>query len=510
MSPDFDPISPPDHASFLFPGAQPLHSPTVQDAVNTSARPVKSSTANLSSATFIPQSSAPGIEHLNRELEQAGYRALDLTSQERFIDSVVKTVIVFLGQQHSSRSFRDSYEERIRRVTLDYEHALAHSERLKVRLERSCREADSLKAEQRSMANELKILKESYTKAKEEVKLITTNHARCKAQFATALRKRDVEVTKSKERAQKIINEKYRVAKLGVVGLNAFRTAQISFEKDTEEYYTGLIRGYSAREATLVKERLQLQKLLGGLAKRVAHIVGITGFKESEDKLDVAIIEGLGESLAITWKAQSLRKPQMHNMATQTMPVERGIPDPNEARVVEQLDHQEHQVLNLFYGVEALGAQINGCRQRITEQDARLEQAAQTPRSVANSSLADLESQRLALEKERAEIAEAIQRMRRERALLESERSFQMSSPQLASGYDSLQTTPHTILLSPKRHGSLASPFPKRARLLESSPLNPNARAGDPGFPKLSDAASQHVSEFWDDQDGVSDVWKEA
>lgn len=82
------------------------------------------------------------------------------------------------------------------------------------------------------MASELKVAKDLLSKTTKELKQTQTNHARCKSQFAHSLRLQEAEVAKLKERTKTIINDKYKTAKLGMVGLNIFRTAQISFEKD--------------------------------------------------------------------------------------------------------------------------------------------------------------------------------------------------------------------------------------------------------------------------------------
>ncbi|KAJ9079337.1 hypothetical protein DSO57_1036348 [Entomophthora muscae] len=463
------------------------------------------------SVNFVPKASQASMEILNKELQKAGCSALDFSSTELFFESVFKTMISFLGQHHSTQSFRDNYEERLRRVTFDYDSVLAHSERLKARLEKSYRETDASKSQLKSISSELKTTKDLLSKASRELKQIQTNHARCKSQFAHSLRLQEAEVAKLKERTKTIINEKYKTAKLGIVGLNTFRTAQISFEKDTEEYYTDLIRGYSARESNLVEEKEALQQLLINLAEKVAPIVGAPNskLKEAFDPLKNTFIETLGDRLVSSWEAHSLAKPQMHNMGTQTMPIQYSRPVSRESRVVDQLEHQEQQVLDLLHGVEALGSQINGCRQIMTEQDVLLQKAAHTPHSEAdaNSSFADLNLQRYVLEKERAEIEEATQRMRRERILLESERSFQMTPPQLASGYGSLSNTPTTAQASPRGNILPDSPFPKRARIHEPNTRNPNFRASI--TPRLRNNVLHTEDPFWNEPESLSDAWKE-
>ncbi|KAJ9084071.1 hypothetical protein DSO57_1028040 [Entomophthora muscae] len=160
------------------------------------------------------------IRLLNYELAHFGYPPIKVDPESEGSHQLVQTFFALLGQQHTSRSFREEYEDRMHRLIFDHKHAVNSVARLKEKLDLSLRESESLKLELKEATREIKNEKEKVRLLQEDLKQTRSNHLHAKSQFAHDLRKKDVEVTRAKERTQKIIADKYKAAKLGLTALN--------------------------------------------------------------------------------------------------------------------------------------------------------------------------------------------------------------------------------------------------------------------------------------------------
>lgn len=145
---------------------------------------------------------------------------------------------------------------------------------MKEKMEHSLRENESLKLELKQAVREIKQEKEKGRALQEELKQTRANHTHTKTQFAHDLRKKEVEITRARDRTQRIINDKYKAAKLGLTVQNPSScksTPPISRTETEEGYYTELVSNYIDREERLSNHYRTLGDALAILFNAVAE-----------------------------------------------------------------------------------------------------------------------------------------------------------------------------------------------------------------------------------------------
>ncbi|KAI0244036.1 hypothetical protein L0F63_003213 [Massospora cicadina] len=394
---------------------------------------------------------------LNYELAHFGYAPLVLDPESENSPQLVRTLFALLGQQHSNRSYYEEYEERLHRLAVDHKHATNSVARLKEKMEQSLRENESLKLELRQAVREIKQEKEKGRALQEELKQTRANHIHSKNQFAVSdfcttlnsqhdLRKKEVEITRAKDRTQRIINDKYKAVKLGLVALNSSSiksTPPVSRTETEDDYYSELVHNYIDREERLNNCYRALGDALAILFNAVTDC-----FLRDKNKfqLDPTLLQpeaDIQKLLVCIDELTNRLKYQFKDVSNLVTTPENG-----------QLEKQAHQISSLTSELTALESSIEQYRQKISEQDVLLQASKlkQTEESTVTLRV-QLTNERMALERdrakvnklaillgqERAEFVKAKAAFEKERELFESQKAFDIpATPQWLLDMDHL------------------------------------------------------------------------
>ncbi|RIA98462.1 Afadin and alpha-actinin-binding-domain-containing protein [Glomus cerebriforme] len=239
------------------------------------------------------------IMYINRQLYNYGYPApLNFfdSKDDNSVKKIVECISSLLQDHQKDFGTREELDDKNRRLQSDYDIACSSNKGLKKNIEVNEREIDSLKSRILRTENELKCELEKHKLTKDELAKTKSNMQYTKIQAAHEIKKREVEYTRFKEKMQKLLNDNYRKAKIGLQMMNPVSKSSkhhsnasnfsdhglpiktgdsIAQEEESPdaEMFKQIVADAENREKELLQENSKLRKLLFDVQNHVSTFI---------------------------------------------------------------------------------------------------------------------------------------------------------------------------------------------------------------------------------------------
>ncbi|CAG8488205.1 11784_t:CDS:10 [Paraglomus brasilianum] len=232
-----------------------------------------------STETFTLQSA---VDYINVQLDAFGY-----SSSLNFLDNsresttqIIHCIFGLLQQRQKDIGYQDEMNDLNRRLQSDLELLTSNLKSTKQRAETSEREVDCLKTKLKWADDKLRDEVEKHRATRDDLSKTKSNLQYTKTLCTHEVRKREIEYERFKERMQRVLNDRYRSAKIGLKILNPAPkpTKSISnngrngqslaetpaFEQQSAdiEMFKQVVADAEARQNELIHENSSLRQLL--------------------------------------------------------------------------------------------------------------------------------------------------------------------------------------------------------------------------------------------------------
>ncbi|CAG8705935.1 15826_t:CDS:10, partial [Funneliformis caledonium] len=231
------------------------------------------------------------IIYLNQQLDIYGYPAplnfLD-NNEDNSVNNVVECVLSLLQDLQRASGSQEELNDKHRRLQSDYDLTCLNNKGLKNKIEINEREIDLLKSKILKVENELKCELEKLRLTKDELTKTKLNLQYTKTQAVHEVKKRELEYTRFKEKMQKLLNDSYRKANIGLQIVNPIskplkrRLSSSNYNdhvlsrkhnKSDADMFKQIVADAEAREKELLQENSKLRKLLFDVQNHVSTFV---------------------------------------------------------------------------------------------------------------------------------------------------------------------------------------------------------------------------------------------
>ncbi|GBC24105.2 afadin- and alpha-actinin-binding protein isoform X1 [Rhizophagus irregularis DAOM 181602=DAOM 197198] len=255
------------------------------------------------------------IIYVNQKLDFFGYPApLNFfdSKDDNSVKKIVECVLSLLQDHQREFGVREELDDRHRRLQSDYDIACLSNKGLKGKIEVNEREINKLTLRLIKMEDELKDEWEMHKLTRDELAKTKSNLQYTKTQAAHDVKKREMEYTRFREKMQKLLNDSYRKAKIGLQIVNPapkpskllsnasniehglpIKTGASEAEEEESpvdaEMFKQIVADAEAREKELLQENSKLRKLLFDVQNHISTF--IESQAEHEATIDSALID---------------------------------------------------------------------------------------------------------------------------------------------------------------------------------------------------------------------------
>ncbi|GET02324.1 afadin- and alpha-actinin-binding protein isoform X1 [Rhizophagus clarus] len=253
------------------------------------------------------------IIYINQQLDFYGYPApLNFfdSKDDNSVRKIVDCIFSLLRDHQKEFEVREELDDKHRRLQSDYDIACLSNKGLKNKIENNEREIDNLSLRIIRIENELKSEWEMHKLTKDELAKTKLNLQYIKTQAAHEVKKREVEYARFKEKMQKLLNDNYRKANIGLQMVNPapksskrhsdtsiiehglpIKTGTSVAEEEEipdAEMFKQIVADAEAREKELLQENSKLRKLLFDVQNHISTF--IESRSEHEASIDPELI----------------------------------------------------------------------------------------------------------------------------------------------------------------------------------------------------------------------------
>ncbi|KAI9136769.1 Afadin and alpha-actinin-binding-domain-containing protein [Paraphysoderma sedebokerense] len=430
-------------------------------------------------------------DYINNELASFGFPSplKFLNTTEEDASRIVNTMFMMLQQKQKDSDYRDEIEQRYRRLESDYENVVNNMTKVKVKLENTLRERDSLQTKLSASQTTLKKQVDKMRFQTEELKLVKNNLIFTKTQCQHEIRKRERDNLKIKEKLHRLVNDKFKESKISYTVLNPIaptsrpvraKNAPIPYQE-----HEMVMNNFEESQKLVMEENEMLRGMLSEMHKSFNSMkkqlpVKDVPFPSVDDRLFQMPFELSGSAIQEGLSEEMKRLVELWNVAVEM------------ATKKEDTSFKDKEIQDQKKEIKDLTSYIEQLRSTITEQQNVLEMALSADnanKSDADVSMVDvvtseveterqkLEQLRSQLEKERKEFTEAAIRMGKERAALVKEKQAleeQKRTWETESLLNALPATPKWLKKSTPAQSTpnLISPTPMINRSEPTTPFN--------------------------------------
>ncbi|CAG8594340.1 4429_t:CDS:10, partial [Paraglomus occultum] len=232
-----------------------------------------------STETFTLQSA---VDYINVQLDAFGY-----SSSLNFLDNsresttqIIHCIFGLLQQRQKDIGYQDEMNDLNRRLQSDLELLTSNLKSTKQRAETSEREVDCLKTKLKWAEDKLREEVEKHRATRDDLSKTKSNLQYTKTLCTHEVRKREIEYERFKERMQRVLNDRYRSAKIGLKILNPApkpaksisnndrngqsltETPALEQQSADIEMFKQVVADSEARQNELIHENSSLRQLL--------------------------------------------------------------------------------------------------------------------------------------------------------------------------------------------------------------------------------------------------------